>query len=120
MLFTAFFSWWYGAGWKLLAKNVQRRLDRTLASFSVPTLARTLFAPWKRIVTAPGAGIAEHLRAMGDNLISRLVGFTVRLTVLLAASVSLGIMAVVGLIQIIIWPLVPLLVVFCLVRGVLA
>lgn len=120
MLVTEFFSWWYGAGWKLLAKNVQRRLERTLLAFSVPTLARTLFAPWKRIVTAPGAGISEHMRAALDNLVSRLVGFTVRLTVLLAAGVSLAIMAFAGLVQVVAWPLLPLIILFCLVRGVLA
>ncbi len=117
MLATSFITWWYGAGWKLVAANVQRRLDRTLASFSVPTLARTMFAPWKRIVSAPGAGIAAHVRAMGDNLISRLVGFTVRLLVLLTATISMGFIAIAGLIEIVIWPLVPFLIVIFIVLG---
>jgi hypothetical protein len=117
MLAAAFISWWYGAGWRLIGKRVSRRLDRTLESFSVPTLARTLFAPWKRIVTTPGAGIGAHLRAAGDNFISRLVGFSVRCIVLVAATVSMGGIAVFGLIQFVIWPLIPVLVVVGIIMG---
>lgn len=119
MLATAFISWWYGAGWKLVATRVAKRLDKTLASFSVPSLARTLFAPWKRVVSAPGAGIAAHFRAFIDNTVSRFVGFGVRLTVLIAASISWATIALLGLIQMIIWPMVPPLVVICLVKGLL-
>jgi len=117
MLAVAFVRWWYGAGWNTLIHNVQRRNQRTIDSFSVPTLMRTLFAPWKRIVTAPGAGIDAHLRAIGDNAISRLVGFTVRLTVLLSAAVSLAGMTIFGLLQIIIWPAVPLLALAFIIGG---
>ncbi len=119
MLATSFITWWYGVGWKLIAKSVQKRLDRTLASFSVPTLARTLFSPWKRIVTSPGAGIAAHFQAMGDNLVSRMVGFTVRLMVLLAAMVSMTVIAVTGVVQIVAWPLVPVLIPVFIVVGLI-
>lgn len=119
MLATALFSWWYGAGWKLVASNVSKRLDKTLASFSVPTLARTLFAPWKRIVSSPGSGIDAHLRAALDNLVSRCVGFTVRLIVLLTALVCLATIAVLGVLQIVLWPLVPLLIVVFTIKGLM-
>lgn len=117
MLAVAFVRWWYGAGWGTLAHNVQRRNQRTVDSFSIPTLLRTLFAPWKRIVTAPGAGIDAHLRAIGDNAISRLVGFTVRLTVLLSAGVSLACLSVFGLLQIAVWPLIPPLAIVLIIGG---
>lgn len=117
MLLPSFISWWYGTGWQLVAKNVTRRMDRTMASFSVPTLARTLFAPWKRITANPGAGIDAKLRAMLDNLVSRFVGFTVRSTVLFSATVAMACMAVAGVIQIILWPLIPFLIVGCIIMG---
>lgn len=119
MLAVAFIRWWYSTGWKNLAHNIQRRSQRTVDSFSVPTLARTLFAPWKRIVTVPGAGIDAHLRAIGDNIISRLVGFTVRLTVLFSAAVSLLILMVVGILQLILWPLLPPAAVLLIIGGLL-
>ena len=113
----AFISWWYGAGWRLVAKRVTRRLDRTLESFSVPTLARTLFAPWKRIVTTPGSGIAAHVRAAGDNFISRLVGFSVRCIVLVAATISMAGIAVIGFLQFVLWPLIPVLIIAGIIMG---
>jgi hypothetical protein len=117
MLAAAFARWWYGAGWKLVQKSVQVRMQRTLDSFSVPTLAKTLFAPWKRVMTAPGAGIEAYFRAMVDNAVSRMVGFTIRLIVLLTAGVCFVGIGVAGVLQIILWPLVPVLVVICLVLG---
>jgi hypothetical protein len=119
MLATAFISWWYGDGWKLVAANVSKRLDKTLASFSVPTLARTLFAPWKRIVSTPGSGIDAYFRAALDNFVSRCVGFTVRLIVLLTAVLCLAFIAIVGVLQIALWPLVPLLIVAFAIRGLI-
>jgi hypothetical protein len=118
MLAAAFAHWWYGAGWKLVQKNVQIRTQRTLDSFSVPTLLKTLFAPWKRILTSPGAGLSEHMRAMVDNAVSRLVGFTIRVIVLLSAAVCYVGIGVAGIVQIIVWPLVPILIVVCLILGV--
>lgn len=119
MLAVAFVRWWYGAGWTLVNHTVRKRLQRTAASFSVPTLVRTLFAPWKRIVAPPGAGIDAHLRAMGDNAVSRAVGFTVRLTVLLSAGVCLSFIALAGMLQVVLWPLVPFLAVGLIVGGLL-
>lgn len=90
---------------------------KTVAMFSVPTLARTMFAPWRRIITYPGAGLDAKLRAMGDNMVSRAIGFTVRLLVLSAALVTLTLVSIIGVLQIILWPLVPPAIVVGLVKG---
>ena len=119
MLAAAFARWWYGAGWKLVQKSVRIRMQRTLDSFSAPTLIKTLFAPWKRILTNPGAGISEHARAMVDNAVSRLVGFTIRIIVLLSAVVCFIAVGIAGMVQIIVWPLIPILIVLCIVLGTL-
>jgi len=118
MLAAAFISWWYGTGWRSLIDTAGRRIARTLATFSVPTLMRTLFSPWKKIVTTPGAGIDAKIRAMGDNFISRLVGFTIRVLVLFVALLALGAAGIVGMLQIVLWPLVPLFIVGALIKGV--
>lgn len=118
MLFVEFFAWWYSKGLVGFAQKIGSLISRIWGFFSVPMLLRTLFAPWKRITTDPGSSIQEHTKALGDNAISRLVGFTVRIFVILAALVSIVVVAVVGLFMIIAWPLVPPAIVYFTARMV--
>ena len=120
MLAFEFFRWWYGQGWQLQLRNMERRLTRTSHLFSVPSLLRTLFAPWRKIVTYPGAGLEAHVRAATDNLVSRFVGFFVRLMVLIAAGVILTLLLIGSLIELGVWPFLPLLVPALIIKGVLS
>jgi hypothetical protein len=117
MLALDFFTWWYDQGWRLLARNAQKRMAKTVRMFSVPILLRTLFAPWRRIVTYPGASFDAHIRAFLDNLVSRAVGFTVRIFVLLAAVIGLAVVSVVVVVELIVWPLVPLATIAAIAKG---
>ena len=119
MLVWAFFSWWYGKGWAEVIASLGRRLQAVADAFSVSQLFRTLFTPWRRIITYPGATLPEKWRAWSDNLFSRIVGFFVRLLVLLAAFLSLIATAVLTIIEMIIWPLLPLAIPVGLVMGLL-
>jgi len=117
MLVASFFSWWYGAGWAKVMRSLRPRLRGVMDNFSVKQLLKTLFAPWRRIVTYPGRSLGERFRALGDNLVSRIIGFIVRVLVLLAAAVILLTITVLTLIEVIIWPLLPLAVPGCLIAG---
>jgi hypothetical protein len=119
MLLVAFFGWWYGRGWAQVAQSFSRRLKGVMDLFSVEQLLRTLFAPWRRIITYPGASLAEKWRAWGDNLFSRVIGFVVRLFVLLAAFASLILIAILTVLEILIWPLLPAAIPGSLVAGLL-
>ncbi|HEX5743845.1 MAG TPA: hypothetical protein VFX84_00105 [Candidatus Saccharimonadales bacterium] len=119
MLVLSFLSWWYGRGWKEVAVSLRPRLRWVTSSFSVKQLVKTLFQPWRRIITHPGSSLAEKFRAWGDNAISRAVGFVVRAGVLLAAFVTLIAVILVTLAEIIVWPLVPLAVPGLLIAGLL-
>jgi hypothetical protein len=113
MLALEFFTWWYSQGWSLLVHNAKHRLVRT------SHLIRTLFAPWKRITTQPGAGLEAHVQAATDNFVSRCIGFVVRIFVLFAALVIVCIVTVIAVLQIILWPLLPPAVLVCTVKGFL-
>ena len=119
MLALEFFSWWYGRGWKQVASSLESRLVGVLNSFSVIQLLKTLFAPWRRIITYPGASIGERFKAWGDNAFSRVVGFIVRTFVLLAAFLILIVTAALSLVELIIWPLLPPAIPILLVMGLL-
>lgn len=99
--------------------GLRPRLRSVTAGFSVSQLARTLFEPWRRIVTYPGASLAEKFKAWGDNAVSRAVGFTVRAGVLVAAFLTLVTIAVITIVEIIVWPLLPLAVPGLLIAGLL-
>lgn len=117
MLALAFFSWWYGSGWKLLSQKTLKLLNTNLQTFSVGLLFRTLFQPWRRIVTHPGDGLSNHFKAALDNAVSRLIGTVVRLLVIIAGLVVTAVLAVLGLAQLIVWPLLPALTIALIVLG---
>lgn len=120
MFIVAFLSWWYGEGWQNAAVNVVKKLRGVSRAFSVGTLLRTLFAPWRRIVTPPGASMHEHFTAWRDNFVGRLVGFFVRITVLLAAGFVTILTASFGAIGVIVWPLLPVIGITLIVWGAIA
>ncbi len=113
----SFFSWWYGAGLAGLVRNIRRQMQQLADMFSVAILLRTLLAPWRRIITYPGAGLEAHLRAGLDNLVSRVIGLFVRVTVLLAAAGLFTVLTIVGALEIILWPLLPGLALGLIVWG---
>lgn len=117
MLFE-FFVWWYGPGWLDAWKNCFTWVKNVEQAFSVDVLLKTLFSPWKRIISSPGRSIDEKFRGLIDNLISRTVGFMVRLMVLVIALVMIAVMAVAGLVLAILWPVMPLLSLGLIIWGI--
>jgi hypothetical protein len=120
MLVVSFFSWWYGRGWKQVFDAISPRLQGVLRAFSVAQLTKTLFAPWRRIISESGSSLADKMRAWGDNMFSRMVGFVVRFFVLLAAAVSYIVIGALTLIELIVWPLIPLTVPALVIIGLTA
>jgi hypothetical protein len=119
MFMLDLFSWWYGAGWSGVVRSTGRRLNSLGEMFSTKILLRTLFSPWKRIMTYPGAGLDARMRAFGDNLVSRCIGFVIRSFVLFAAFIAFIFLGCLGLIELLFWPLVPLVAIALIVKGVL-
>lgn len=119
MIILSLFQWWYGAGWLSAIKHGEKRLQDAYRLFSIPILLRTLFAPWRRIITAPRAGFGAYFRAGIDNTISRVIGFFVRFIVLITAGIVLFFAAVISLVELLIWPFIPLAAVVFVFMGVL-
>jgi hypothetical protein len=119
MLMLSFFSWWYGQGLTGLVRSIRQRMQQLADMFSVAILLRTLFSPWRRIITYPGAGLEAHIRAMLDNMVSRVIGLFVRVFVLLSAAVLFGVLAIASVVQLILWPLLPVIALGLIVWGCL-
>lgn len=117
MLVLSFFSWWYGKGWREVAASFTGRLQGVASTFSVSQLLKTLFQPWRRIITYPGDSLAEKFHAWADNVFSRAVGFVVRVLVLIAAFIVAILTAAFSLVELVAWPLVPLAVPVLIIMG---
>ena len=121
MLVISLIKWWYGPGWVLTYKRLLSRLNDILSSFSIVALLKTLFSPWKQIVSESGANtsIDAKMRIMVDNLVSRMIGFFVRFFVILAALFLLLISLIYSVLEVLLWPLLPILpaAVFILAGG---
>lgn len=108
MLMLDLLSWWYGQGWAWIFKELQKRLKDISESFSVGILLKTLFSPWKQIQSQ--VSFRNFLQSKIDNFISRFIGATVRIGMLIAAFVSCLFVVVIGLVLVIAWPFIPLLI----------
>lgn len=117
MLFE-FFAWWYGPGWLLAWRESLGWIKRVQRTFSADILLRTLFSPWKRIVSLPGRSIDEKFKGFIDNLVSRTIGFFVRFATLIIALLAMLFTGIAGLALAISWPLVPVAVVYLLFRSI--
>jgi hypothetical protein len=109
MLMVAFLQWWYGPGWRDASDRLLARLHNTYLTFSLPILLKTLFSPWRRIITPAGASLQARFRAVVDNAVSRAVGFTMRLSLLVTALIILSVTSLLGGLILVLWPIIPAL-----------
>ena len=87
--------------------------------FSLPQLTRSLVSPWKRITE--GRGETLNLEDLAGyiivNLISRIVGFIIRLTVILTGALIILLLAFATLISYAIWVLAPAVIIALVYYG---
>lgn len=105
-----FLQWWYGPGWTLRVRMLSRHVQNWVEYFSIGLLLRTMFSPWRQNITVArrDQSIQAKMSALVDNGISRLVGFFVRLFVLIAAVFTVLGVFIFNILVIAIWPLLPL------------
>ena len=117
-MIVALFQWWYGAGLRQISRNISYWPSLIYRNFSVPLLAKHLFAPWRRIINPGGRCLQTQLRAALDNTVSRFVGFMSRILVIFTALIGMLLAIIAALIIVIIWPLLPLVIIYCIYRGI--
>lgn len=112
-MFVGFLSWWYGAGLTSRIDGAGERLARVGDFFSVGLLAATLFTPFRQLDTGRVRGpLGVQLHAALDNLISRLIGAFIRLTMIVVAGFAFMAAALYGVSVVLGWlvlPVVPLI-----------
>ena len=112
MAITEMFLWWYSSGWKVFVGKLKTALSSITDFFSMGSLVRTLFKPYRQIsaeTTRDGASLDIKFHMFLDRLISRIVGFFSRLTLLLVGIIIIIFGGIISFILAILWPIIPLL-----------
>ena len=112
MAITEMFLWWYSSGWKVFVGKLKAALSSITDFFSMGSLVRTLFKPYRQIsaeTTRDGASLDIKFHMFLDRLISRIVGFFSRLTLLLVGIIIIIFGGIISFILAILWPIIPLL-----------
>ena len=112
MAITEMFLWWYSSGWKVFVDKLKTALSSITDFFSMGSLVRTLFKPYRQIsaeTARDGASIDIKFHMFLDRLISRIVGFFSRLTLLLVGIIIIILGGIISFILVILWPIIPLL-----------
>lgn len=121
MMLLVTLRWWYTAGWSGLVGRVGRRIDRVMESFSVTLLLGSLFDPFRQIDAGSSVGSAfdAQLRAFGNRLFSRAFGAVVRSLFIVIGLLAALLVAIVGVLQIVLWPVVPFFPLLSIIAAIL-
>ena len=103
----ALLIWWYGRGLTDLFSFLLALLDYIQNLFSVTVLLKTLFSPWKKMVGERGRGIDGLKIWLLDNLVSRGVGFVVRVLMIFVFMIAFLAFLIFSVIAIIFWLFMP-------------
>lgn len=122
MLFVSLFKWWYSDGLRQRAKTMVMRLDGVVDYFSIDLLLKTLFQPFRQDVTGSVDGSLDvKLHAFADNMISRVLGALIRMTILIFGIISIILYSFLFILALVVWilvPLIPVISIVCMIFGV--
>lgn len=119
MLLVGFFSWWYGPGWRNQLTRIGESLVKVNDYFSIPLLAKTLFAPFRQIsADATGRDIGSKFRAWGDRMFSRCIGAFMRTFMIIFGIIVMLLTLIASLARLALWPIFPIMPVLGLILMV--
>lgn len=106
MFWVDLLGWWYGAGFKDLSLKFSSLFAATSDFFSIGTLAKTLFQPFRQTLTS-----SNYKRTLGekigDAVVSRTMGFLTRFFLIIFGGLILLFEAILMGFTYLLWPLVP-------------
>ena len=112
MVIFEMLSWWYARGWNIFIKKLRTTLSNTVDFFSMNSLIRTLFKPYRQIsaeTAVANSSLDLRFHMFLDRLISRFIGFFSRLILLITGSVIILVGGICSLTLILLWPIIPLI-----------
>ena len=121
MISVGLISWWYGDGLRIRYKSAIEKTAELFDFFSIGILIRTLFSPYKQISANEKAeSISQSAGVVLDKFVSRIVGFFVRLLIMISGVIALLVQQIIHVVTIIGWlviPFMPLIGVILAISG---
>lgn len=102
--------WWYSQGWRIFTQKLKSSLANITDYFSMDSLVRTLFKPFRQISaesSSANASLELKFHMFTDRLVSRIIGFFSRLILLITGAFIIIIGGLFSLVLIILWPIIP-------------
>lgn len=112
--------WHYSRGFADLAHVWGNLLWFTVHFFSLPQLARSLLAPYKRMVENRGEtwSLEDLAGFVIIGILSRIFGFIIRLVIIVVGLIALLLVFLAGLVAFVFWVGAPLIVLALLGTGI--
>lgn len=116
MILVEMFSWWYSAGITAFFAKLKHFFLVTSDFFSVNILLKTLFNPYRQIVgRATNSSPAGMFQALIDTLVSRFIGFLIRLITLVLGGIILILQILASIVAFVVWIILPITPLICVV-----
>jgi hypothetical protein len=114
-----YFSWWYGEGLVKFWTAILVMTQKIFSFFSIKLLIRTIFDPWKRdAYTIENASLQDKLKLWLNNLISRFIGFVIRLFTIILGICATTLFFLVMILFFAAWFLLPIIILYLIINGV--
>lgn len=120
LVFGDYLSWHYAGAFRDIIRLWVNMLWFLNHFFSIPILARTLFAPFKRITdkAKKGASPQAFIETFMFNGMTRIVGAFMRIGLIITGIAFLLVTLVGGIVLLALWAALPIIIVFLISRGV--
>lgn len=118
-LFFSYIRWHYGKALIEFSLNSKNFILFLFHFFSIKNLFYTLFAPWQSLGERykKGIDISAFAEVFILNSIMRVVGFFIRLAVIVAGLITIFFSSILVCILFIFWNFLPLIIIFIFISG---
>ncbi len=115
-LLPYYIGWHYSRALLDMAHLWKNFIHSTYHFFSIGNLTSNLFSPWQRMNEAYGQ--SSFFETFILNTLMRLIGFFIRLTVIIIGLLSLFTLCVVGILMYFLWLFLPIILILLFVLAV--
>jgi hypothetical protein len=118
-IFTDYIRWHYGQALHEYIRIIRTGRDFIIYFFSVPLLLKTLFSPFKRIEEKPmrGFNIEDWVGRIIINVISRVIGFFIRATLIFSGILIFFIFMIISIFGFAFWLASPFIILLTTLSG---